>query len=69
VPSTTGAVLIAGRAPSHGDAPIHGAAAPTATLVIGTHAAEEAALAATVEALAASDVVTAISSVLRVEGS
>jgi homoserine dehydrogenase len=69
VPSTTGAVLIAGRAPSHGVAPIHGAAAPTATLVIGTHAAEEAALAATVEALAASDVVTAISSVLRVEGS
>jgi homoserine dehydrogenase len=43
--------------------------APTATLVIGTHEAEEAALAATVESLAASDVVTAISSVLRVEGS
>jgi homoserine dehydrogenase len=37
--------------------------------VIGTHEAEEAALAATVEALAASDVVIAISSVLRVEGS
>jgi homoserine dehydrogenase len=43
--------------------------APTATLVIGTHEAEEAALAATVESLAASDVVKAISSVLRVEGS
>ncbi|WP_345761574.1 homoserine dehydrogenase [Diaminobutyricibacter sp. McL0608] len=45
----------------------HGAA--TATLVIGTHEAEEAALAATVEALGASDVVSAIASVLRVEGS
>jgi len=44
-------------------------AAPTATLVIGTHEATEAALAATVASLAASDVVTAISSVLRVEGS
>ncbi len=43
--------------------------APTATLVIGTHEAEEAALAATVEALGASDVVSAIASVLRVEGS
>lgn len=63
VPNTTGAVVISGNAA------IHGAGAPTATLVIGTHEAEEAALAATVEALAASDVVTAISSVLRVEGS
>ncbi|MEY9950880.1 homoserine dehydrogenase [Leifsonia sp. EB34] len=63
VPSSTGAVVISGNAP------IHGATAPTATLVIGTHEAEEAALAATVEALAASDVVTAVSSVLRVEGS
>jgi homoserine dehydrogenase len=63
VPSLTGAIALAGRAP------IHGGATPTATLVIGTHEAEEAALAATVEALAASDVVTAISSVLRVEGS
>lgn len=63
VPSTTGAVVISGNAA------IHGPGAPTATLVIGTHEAEEAALAATVEALAASDVVTAISSVLRVEGS
>ena len=43
--------------------------AATATLVIGTHEAEEAALAATVEALGASDVVSAIASVLRVEGS
>ncbi len=63
VPSTTSSVVIPGNAP------IHGAGAPTATLVIGTHEAEEAALAATVEALAASDVVTAVSSVLRVEGS
>ncbi len=45
----------------------HGAT--TATLVIGTHEAEEAALAATVEALSASDVVSAVASVLRVEGS
>ena len=42
--------------------------APTATLVIGTHAASEASLAATVATLAASDVVTAVTSVLRVEG-
>lgn len=69
VPSTTGAVVISGRSPLQSVAPIHGATAPTATLVIGTHEAEEAALAATVEALAASDVVTAVSSVLRVEGS
>ncbi|WP_150308434.1 homoserine dehydrogenase [Planctomonas psychrotolerans] len=41
---------------------------PTATLVIGTHAATEAALAATVAAVAASDVVAAVTSVLRVEG-
>lgn len=45
-----------------------GEVAPTATLVIGTHEATEAALAATVTALAASDVVSAVSSVLRVEG-
>ena len=63
VPSTTGPVVIAGGAP------VQRSDAPTATLVIGTHEAEEAALAATVEALAASEVVTAISSVLRVEGS
>ncbi|MBN9606586.1 MAG: homoserine dehydrogenase [Actinomycetales bacterium] len=43
-------------------------ALPTATLVIGTHAATEAALAATVDALAASDSVAEVSSVLRVEG-
>ncbi|MEO6827247.1 MAG: homoserine dehydrogenase [Microbacteriaceae bacterium] len=42
---------------------------PTATLVIGTHEATEAALAATVRALAASDVVASVASVLRVEGS
>src|SRR5699024_10300811 len=39
-----------------------------ATLVIGTHSAKESALAATVEALAASDVVQQVSSVLRMEG-
>lgn len=69
VPSTTSAVVLPGRTPLQDVAPIHGPSAPTATLVIGTHEAEEAALAATVEALAASDVVTAVSSVLRVEGS
>ncbi|AGW42030.1 homoserine dehydrogenase [Leifsonia xyli subsp. cynodontis DSM 46306] len=62
VPTATGVAVLSGTAP------IHGAGAPTATLVIGTHEAEEAALAATVEVLAASDVVIAISSVLRVEG-
>lgn len=41
----------------------------TATLVIGTHRATEAALAATVSALADSDVVRSVTSVLRVEGS
>lgn len=69
VPSVTSSVVLSGPSPSHSAAPIHGPGAPTATLVIGTHEAEEAALAATVEALAASDVVTAVSSVLRVEGS
>ncbi|RDV44198.1 homoserine dehydrogenase [Leifsonia sp. ku-ls] len=68
VPSLTGPVVIAGSAPEDAG-PIHGGGRATATLVIGTHEAEEAALAATVEALAASDVVIAISSVLRVEGS
>ncbi|MEO5535198.1 MAG: homoserine dehydrogenase [Pseudolysinimonas sp.] len=43
-------------------------ASPTATLVIGTHEATESALAATVAALGATDVVSAVSSVLRVEG-
>ncbi|WP_426623498.1 homoserine dehydrogenase [Leifsonia sp. McL0607] len=69
VPSITSAVVMPGRSPLQTVGSIHGAGAPTATLVIGTHEAEEAALAATVEALAASDVVTAVSSVLRVEGS
>ena len=41
----------------------------TATLVIGTHRASEASLAATVEALKSSEVVHAVTSVLRVEGS
>ena len=41
---------------------------PTATLVIITHKASESALAATVEALATTDVVSAVVSVLRVEG-
>lgn len=40
----------------------------TARLVMGTHRAREDALAATVEALAASDVVERVESVLRVEG-
>ncbi|XPP26546.1 MAG: homoserine dehydrogenase [Leucobacter sp.] len=40
----------------------------TATLVIGTHQAREADLAATVEALRLSAVVTAVTSVLRLEG-
>jgi len=44
------------------------AVSSTATLVIGTHEATEAALAATVEALAANSVVTTVASVLRVEG-
>ncbi|MFC6357411.1 homoserine dehydrogenase [Luethyella okanaganae] len=42
--------------------------AATATLVIGTHEAPEAALAATVDALASNRVVTKVASVLRVEG-
>lgn len=47
----------------------HAAAAEGgATLIIGTHRAREADLAATVEALRASDVVTDVTSVLRVEG-
>jgi homoserine dehydrogenase len=45
-----------------------GAGPSTATLVIGTHAATEASLAATVAAVAQSDVVAAVTSVLRVEG-
>ena len=42
---------------------------PTATLVIGTHEASEADLAATVLELESSDVVVRVTSVLRVEGS
>ncbi|HRQ00105.1 MAG TPA: ACT domain-containing protein, partial [Terrimesophilobacter sp.] len=45
-----------------------GAPAATATLVIGTHRATEAALAATVAALADNDAVRSVESVLRVEG-
>ena len=37
-------------------------------LIIGTHAAREADLAATVDALRADDTVTEVSSVLRLEG-
>ncbi len=44
------------------------AVAPGATLVIGTHEASEADLAATVETIAAADVVSSITSVMRVEG-
>ena len=40
----------------------------TATLVIGTHQATEGSLADTVTALGGSDVVTEVTSVLRVEG-
>jgi homoserine dehydrogenase len=42
--------------------------APTATLVIGTHAALESDLAATVSALAQLDAVSSVVSVLRIEG-
>jgi homoserine dehydrogenase len=42
--------------------------APTATLVIVSHQASESSLAATVEALAANEVVSKVESVLRVEG-
>jgi homoserine dehydrogenase len=45
-----------------------GDAAPTATLVIGTHEASESSLSATVTALAATTVVESVVSVLRVEG-
>ncbi|MBN9612520.1 MAG: ACT domain-containing protein, partial [Actinobacteria bacterium] len=40
----------------------------TATLVIGTHTARESDLASTVDALRSSDAVTAVTSVLRLEG-
>jgi homoserine dehydrogenase len=46
----------------------HGDDHATATLVIGTHAATEASLASTTEALTASSVVESLESVLRVEG-
>lgn len=45
-----------------------GGDAPTATLVIGTHEAAESALAETVRALGSNENVTAVTSVLRVEG-
>jgi homoserine dehydrogenase len=45
-----------------------GAAEPTATLVVVTHQAKEAALAATVAALAESPAVRRVASVIRVEG-
>ena len=45
-----------------------GESATTATLVIGTHTATEHALAATVAALGSSEVVAAVTNVLRVEG-
>jgi homoserine dehydrogenase len=50
-------------------APGHGDAASTATLVIGTHEASESDLSATVAALETSQVVSSVTSVLRVEGS
>jgi homoserine dehydrogenase len=52
----------------HGSPHGSDAAGATATLVIGTHLATEGALADTVAALGASDVVTEVASVLRVEG-
>jgi homoserine dehydrogenase len=50
------------------DKPGAESAAPSATLVIGTHEASEADLAATVAALESSQVVRQVTSVLRVEG-
>jgi homoserine dehydrogenase len=44
------------------------ATSPTATLVIGTHEAAESDLASTVHALASNEAVSAVTSVLRVEG-
>ncbi len=51
-------------------APVAGGAGarPTASLVIGTHRATDAALRATVDAVSNLDAVTAVASVLRVEG-
>ena len=46
----------------------HGSHSPTATLVIGTHAATESSLASTVDALKANAAVSSVESVLRVEG-
>ncbi len=54
--------------PEHSHEAGEEAPAPTATLVIGTHEATEAALADTVAALEASEVVAEVTSVLRVEG-
>ena len=48
--------------------PLPEEAAATATLVIGTHEASEADLSATVVCLEQSDVVSSVTSVLRVEG-
>ena len=52
---------------AHGH-PGHSTQEPTATLVIGTHEATEGSLADTVVALGASDAVSEVTSVLRVEG-
>jgi homoserine dehydrogenase len=54
--------------PVAGHAASQPAVPSTATLVIGTHEATEAALAATVKDLATSSVVTSVASVIRVEG-
>ncbi len=48
--------------------PRHPGQTPTANLLIGTHQATEAALAAVVDSLAASEAVESITSVIRVEG-
>ncbi|MCU1443246.1 MAG: homoserine dehydrogenase, partial [Cryobacterium sp.] len=60
--------LVAAGHSGHSGTAGHEPPPSTATLVIGTHEASEAALAATVTALAANSVVITVASVLRVEG-
>jgi homoserine dehydrogenase len=56
------------QVPASGDASDGSAAAARANLVVVTHAAPDAALSATVDALAALPVVRGVNSVMRVEG-
>jgi homoserine dehydrogenase len=65
--SLDGTSLAAGHAGNPGTLG-HEPPPSTATLVIGTHEATEAELAATVQALAANSVVITVASVIRVEG-